>query len=169
MDSAEAQRWRDWLLRAIGGSPGRMRIMYRVDGGRHLQEWSVDELAGHQHARPVRIGNAASTQLQVDVWGEVLDALYLGEREAARLPEDRSRPDQARRAPRICLELARCWHMGYSRASPRHYVYSKAMAWAGINCFLRSKVAIGADASLVRRLGVLREEIHEEAVPRRPE
>ena len=109
----EAQRWRDWLLRAIAGSPGRMRIMYRVDGGRHLEEWSVDELPGYRHARPVRIGNAASTQLQVDVWGEVLDALYLGER--AGLPGS-----QQLDLARIKLvehlesvwESARCRHMG---------------------------------------------------------
>jgi len=158
----EAQRWRDWLLRSIAGSPGRMRIMYRVDGGRHLEEWSVDELAGYRHARPVRIGNAASTQLQVDVWGEVLDALYLGER--AGLPGSKQL-DLAR--IKLVEHLESVWNwpgagIWESRASPRHYVYSKAMAWAGINCFLRSKVAIGADASLVRRLGVLREEIHEE-------
>ena len=109
----EAQRWRDWLLRAIAGSPGRMRIMYRVDGGRHLEEWSVDELPGYRHARPVRIGNAASTQLQIDVWGEVLDALYLGER--AGLPGSKQL-DLARiklvEHLEICLELAWCRHMG---------------------------------------------------------
>ena len=75
----EACRWRDWLVRTIGGSPANMRIMYRVDGGRHLNEWSVSGLPGYRYARPVRIGNAASTQRQIDVWGEVLDTLHLAD------------------------------------------------------------------------------------------
>jgi GH15 family glucan-1,4-alpha-glucosidase len=83
----EARSWRDWLLRAIGGSPGDMRIMYRVDGDRHLDEWLVAGLPGYRHALPVRIGNAASTQLQVDVWGEVLDTLHLADQ--AGLPRSR--------------------------------------------------------------------------------
>ncbi len=102
----EAQRWRDWLLRAIAGSPGRMRIMYRVDGGRHLEEWSVDELPGYRHARPVRIGNAASTQLQVDVYGEVLDCSQLG---AARRVL-KSTPQQTEVEVRIVDHLAKVWN-----------------------------------------------------------
>ena len=73
----EAKDWRDWLLRAIAGSPERMRIMYRVDGSRHLSEWTVDTLPGYRYASPVRVGNAASTQHQIDVFGEVLDCLSL--------------------------------------------------------------------------------------------
>ena len=65
----EARCWRDWLVRTIGGSPANMRIMYRVDGGRHLNEWSVSGLPGYRYAQPVRIGNAASAQRQIDVLG----------------------------------------------------------------------------------------------------
>ena len=107
----EAQRWRDWLLRAIAGSPGRVLIMYRVDGGRHLEEWSVDELAGYRHARPVRIGNAASTQLQIDVWGEYVCVVF-GERAGLPAQATRSRPDKLVEHLEICLELAWCRHMG---------------------------------------------------------
>ena len=63
----EAREWRDWLLRAIAGSPERMRIMYRIDGSRHLSEWIVDTLPGYRYASPVRVGNAASIQHQIDV------------------------------------------------------------------------------------------------------
>ena len=76
----EAQKWRDWLLRAMAGSPDKMHIMYRVDGGRRLPEGTIDHLPGYGSASPVRIGNAASTQVQNDVWGEVLDSLRLAER-----------------------------------------------------------------------------------------
>src|SRR6185295_6092666 len=72
-------RWRDWLLRAIAGAPAHARVMYRVDGGRHLNEWTVSGLPGYRHAGPVRVGNAASTQRQNDVWGEVLDTLHLAD------------------------------------------------------------------------------------------
>ena len=74
----EATKWRDWLLRAIAGSPERMRIMYRVDGARHLTEWTVETLPGYRYSSPVRVGNAASTQHQIDVFGEVLELARFG-------------------------------------------------------------------------------------------
>ena len=135
----EAVHWRDWLLRAIGGSPGEMRIMYRVDGGRHLDEWNVPWLPGYGYAAPVRVGNAASTQLQVDVWGEVLDTLHLAD--LAGLPPSR-RADVLR--PKLVDHLTRIWdHPGSglweSRGELRHYTYSRVMAWVGIDRFLRSR------------------------------
>ncbi len=72
----EAQAWRDWLLRAVAGSPAQMQIMYGVAGERRLSEWEVSWLPGYEGSRPVRIGNAASAQLQLDVYGEVMDALH---------------------------------------------------------------------------------------------
>src|SRR5208282_449269 len=71
----EARAWRDWLLRAAAGSPDQVQIMYGIRGERYLREWKVDWLGGYQGAKPVRIGNAASEQLQLDVYGEVADAL----------------------------------------------------------------------------------------------
>ena len=77
---AEAAGWRDWLLRAVAGSPEQLRIMYKVDGSRHLAESEIEALPGYRYSRPVRVGNAASTQHQVDVYGELLDALDLARR-----------------------------------------------------------------------------------------
>ncbi|WP_428488348.1 glycoside hydrolase family 15 protein [Rhodopila sp.] len=157
----EARAWRDWLLRAIGGSPGKMRIMYRIDGSRHLDEWSVAGLPGYRHAVPVRIGNAASTQLQIDVWGEVLDTLHLAD--LAGLPQS-NHADRVRRG--LVEHLAAIWDqpgsgLWESRKQPRHYTYSRVMAWVGIDRFLRAHVADAGDAML-QRLAALRSEIHQE-------
>ncbi len=72
----EAERWRDWLVRAIAGDPDQMQIMYGVAGERRLPEFELHELPGYEGSSPVHIGNAASGQLQLDVYGEVLDSLY---------------------------------------------------------------------------------------------
>ena len=71
----EAQAWRDWLVRAVAGSPDQVQIMYGIRGERNLMEWEIPWLAGYEDSKPVRIGNAASEQLQLDVYGEVADAL----------------------------------------------------------------------------------------------
>jgi GH15 family glucan-1,4-alpha-glucosidase len=72
----EAESWREWLLRAIAGSPSQLQIMYGVRGERRLQEYELDWLGGYENSKPVRVGNAASLQFQLDVFGEVLDAMY---------------------------------------------------------------------------------------------
>ena len=74
---AEAEAWEQWLYRAIGGLPDKMRIMYRVDGGRQIEEREIGHLQGWNGAKPVRVGNAAATQRQLDVYGEVLDSAHL--------------------------------------------------------------------------------------------
>ncbi len=157
----EARNWRDWLLRAIGGSPENMRIMYRVDGDRHLDEWSVAGLPGYRHALPVRIGNAASTQLQIDVWGEVLDTLHLADQ--AGLPGSRQ-ADQVRKE--LVEHLAEVWNqpgagIWESRNKPRHYTYSRVMAWVAIDRFVRG-FGPGGDATVLRRMKALRRQIHDE-------
>src|SRR5437763_16533547 len=76
----EALRWREWLLRAAAGDPKRLQILYGVGGERRLPELELDWLPGYENSRPVRIGNAASRQLQLDVFGEVMDALYVSRR-----------------------------------------------------------------------------------------
>jgi GH15 family glucan-1,4-alpha-glucosidase len=157
----EAHAWRAWLLRAIGGSPDSMRIMYRVDGDRHLDEWCVAGLPGYRHALPVRVGNAASTQLQLDVWGEVLDTFHLAD--IAGLP-----PCEHAKHLREALteHLAGIWQnpgagLWESRKEPRHYTYSRVMAWVGIDRYVR---AHGSDAGKdsVRRMMALRDRIHRE-------
>jgi len=73
----EAIAWRDWMLRAVAGRPDRMRIMYRVDGARRLDEWHAKQLSGYENSSPVLVGNAASGQVQLDVYGELLDAMHV--------------------------------------------------------------------------------------------
>ena len=157
----EARNWRDWLLRAIGGSPENMRIMYRVDGDRHLDEWSVVGLPGYRHALPVRIGNAASTQLQIDVWGEVLDTLHLADQ--AGLPRSRQ-ADQVRK--KLVEHLADVWNqpgagIWESREQPRHYTYSRVMAWVAIDRFVRGQ-GTDTEDNVLRRMKALRRQIHDE-------
>ena len=72
----EAKAWREWLLRAVGGDPSQVQIMYGLAGERRLSEWEAQWLAGYEGAKPVRIGNAASEQMQIDIYGEVMDALH---------------------------------------------------------------------------------------------
>ena len=157
----EARNWRDWLLRAIGGSPENMRIMYRVDGDRHLDEWCVAGLPGYRHALPVRIGNAASTQLQLDVWGEVVDTLHLADQ--AGLPGSRQ-ADQVRK--QLVEHLADVWNqpgagIWESRNKPRHYTYSRVMAWVAVDRFVRA-FGSAAGENLLRRMKALRRQIDDE-------
>ena len=76
----EAGSWRDWLLRAVAGVPAQAQIMYSITGERRLTEWEIDWLPGYEGAKPVRIGNGAHGQIQIDVYGEVMDALYQAQR-----------------------------------------------------------------------------------------
>ena len=160
---AEATHWRDWLLRAIAGSPKRLRIMYRVDGSRHLSEWMVETLPGYRYASPVRIGNAASTQHQIDVFGEVLDALAVARRGGVPTTQQEAVAERE-----IIGHLEKVWNtegsgVWESRAELRHYTYSKVMAWVGLDRFLRHVEETGAvDAPTVERLTALRQTIHDE-------
>src|SRR5262249_20672300 len=75
-DSDEASAWRDWVGRAAPGSPEQLQIMYGIAGERRLWEWEIPWLDGYEASKPVRVGNAAHAQLQLDVYGEMMDALY---------------------------------------------------------------------------------------------
>ncbi len=159
----EAERWRAWLLRAIAGSPERIRIMYRVDGARHLSEWEVDSLPGYRRSLPVRIGNAASTQHQIDVFGEVLDCLHLAETAGI------SSSDQELLAVEALVRhLENTWStrgsgIWESRDRPRNYTYSKVMAWVGIDRSVRRlERATGKHADRIAHLDALRRTIHDE-------
>jgi GH15 family glucan-1,4-alpha-glucosidase len=159
----EAEAWRDWLLRAIAGSPDKMRIMYRVDGARHLGEWSVETLQGYRDARPVRVGNAASTQHQVDVYGEVLDCLSFARRAGIKVT-----PQQAEVEVRIVDHLAKVWDtpgsgVWESRSEPKQYTYSKVMAWVGVDRVLRDGISEGSlSPERQSQLETLRQTIHDE-------
>ena len=150
----EAGRWRDWVLRAVAGRPGRMQIMYRVDGGRRVPEYQAD-LPGWRHARPVNIGNAAATQHQVDVYGEVLRALDL-----ARQAGVESTAHEKAAGSLISAHLEQVWSspgsgIWESRKQPRHYTYSKVMAWVGLEADRRHAEREGGQADKVARLDAL--------------
>ena len=130
---AEAGKWRDWLLRAIAGDPSELQIMYGITGARRLPELELDWLAGYEGSRPVRVGNAAADQLQLDVWGETLDGLSFA-REAGL-----SRNDDAWRLQINLLEFLEgnwrepdngLWEM---RGDRQHFVHSKVMAWVAFD------------------------------------
>ena len=130
---AEAGKWRDWLLRAVAGDPSDLQIMYGLDGTRRLPEFALDWLPGYEGSRPVRIGNAAADQLQLDVWGETIDGLAFARE--ARL----SRNDEAWALQVNLLEFLEgnwrepdngLWEM---RGPRRHFVHSKVMAWVAFD------------------------------------
>ena len=125
----EAGAWRDWLLRAVAGMPPQAQIMYGIGGERRLTEWEIDWLPGYEGAKPVRIGNAAHDQLQLDVYGEVMDALYQAHRGGLASSADGWALQQA-----FLGHLAQIWRkpdrgIWESRSTPRHYTFSKVMAW----------------------------------------
>ncbi len=129
----EAVRWRLWLLRAIAGSPGQVQSLYGIDGERRLMEWEADWLAGYEHSQPVRIGNAASEQFQLDVYGEV--AVALSRTPAAN--DDLKTPSLAMEAALID-HLCKVWPLPdegiwETRGGAQHFVYSKVMAWVALN------------------------------------
>ena len=155
----EARAWRDWILRAIAGSPESIQIMYRLDGGREMSEWTADWLDGYRWSPPVRVGNAAARQRQIDVFGELIDVQHL----TARAGIDRI--PQGRIVERAIIErLETMWRepghgIWESRGEPRHYVYSKVMAWVAVDRFLRGTPDI--DDGLRLKFTRLRSEIHE--------
>jgi len=130
---AEAGRWRDWLLRAVAGDPGDLQIMYGLDGTRRLPEYTLDWLPGYEHSTPVRVGNAAVDQLQLDVWGEVLDGLYLAREAGMRFSEDGWALQRA-----LLDYLEGNWRQPdnglWEMRGPRQdFVHSKVMAWVAFD------------------------------------
>ncbi len=157
----EAKAWRDWLLRAVAGSPDQMQIMYGVAGERRLTEFELPELPGYEGSQPVRIGNAASEQLQLDVYGEVLDAFYQARRKGM------TRLDVA-----WCLERALASHIERIWSKPddgiwevrgkrRHFVHSKVMAWVAVDRAVRTMNEFNEEGPL-ERWTRLRADIHDE-------
>lgn len=157
----EARAWRDWLLRAVAGSPDQMQIMYGVAGERRLTEFELPDLPGYEGSQPVRIGNAASEQLQLDVYGEVLDAFYQARRK--RMP----RLDVAWNLERALVRhIERIWSkpddgIWEVRGKRRHFVHSKVMAWVAVDRAVRSMQEFGEDGPLESWMR-LRADIHDE-------
>jgi len=146
----EAQAWRGWLQRTIAGSPAQMQIMYSIAGERQLPEFTLDWLAGYEGSRPVRVGNAAAVQLQLDVYGEVMDALHQARNGG--IPADRE-AWQMQRA--LATHLEGIWRepdqgMWEVRGGSRHFTYSKVMAWVAIDRAISDMETYGLPGPLVR-------------------
>ncbi len=129
----EAGAWRDWLLRAVAGVPAQVQIMYGIMGEHRLPEWEIDWLPGYEGAKPVRIGNGAHGQTQIDVYGEVMDALYQAQRGGLTSNADSWNLQQA-----LLAHLADVWRepdrgIWESRRPPRHFTFSKVMAWVAFD------------------------------------
>ena len=154
----EALAWYNWLLRAAAGWPASMQIMYGILGQRRLLEWEVDWLLGYEGARPVRVGNAAHGQLQLDVYGELIDALY-----QARLAELKLDETSWALGRAIIEHLEEVWdqpdHGIWERRGERkHYVFSKVMTWVAFDRAVKAVERFKFDAPL-DRWRVLRDEI----------
>jgi GH15 family glucan-1,4-alpha-glucosidase len=157
----EARAWRDWLMRAVAGSPEQMQIMYGLGGERRLPEWEATWLPGFEQASPVRIGNAAASQLQLDVYGEVADAMFqarvqgmppskrsgaIGRALMDYLEENWNHPDEG------------IWEV---RGPRQHFTHSKVMAWVAFDRAVKAVEQLGTEGPIERWAG-LRDRIHAE-------
>jgi len=150
----EASAWHDWLLRAVAGSPDNMQIMYGIMGQRRLLEWEAGWLPGYEGAQPVRVGNAAHAQLQLDVYGELIDAFY-----QSRLAELKLDQGSWALARTIVEHVENVWdqpdHGIWERRGERkHYVFSKAMTWVAIDRAIKGAERFGFDAPFERWRGL---------------
>ncbi len=155
----EARDWRNWLLRAVAGRPDQLQIMYGLAGERQLTEWEVPWLPGFQGASPVRIGNAAATQLQLDVYGEIADAIF-----QARLHGLPSHPRDDAIAQAQCAHLETVWRepddgIWETRGPRQHFTHSKVMAWVAFDRAVKAAEQLGL-AGPVDRWRAVRDEIH---------
>ena len=159
----EAIAWREWLLRAAAGRPEELQIMYSVRGERHLTELEIEWLPGYENSKPVRVGNAAFKQYQLDVYGEVMDVLHLTRRLGLPPSED---------AWRVQLTLMRFLEDGWRepdegiwevRGPRRHFTHSKVMAWVAFDRSVAAVENFGLDGP-VERWRAIRDEIRNEVL-----
>jgi GH15 family glucan-1,4-alpha-glucosidase len=156
----EAQSWRDWLHRSIAGSPDQLQIMYGIAGERQLMEWEVPWLPGYQGAAPVRVGNAAAGQVQLDVYGEVMSALHWSRRSGLAAP-----PSAWDLQRTMLAHLAAIWEepdegIWEVRGGRRHFTFSKIMAWVAMDRAIKDATTYGLEAP-VDEWCALRDRIHE--------
>jgi GH15 family glucan-1,4-alpha-glucosidase len=157
----EAIAWRDWLLRTVAGDPSTLRIMYGLQGTRRLPELELSWLPGYEHSRPVRTGNAAVTQLQLDVYGEVMDALHLSRRVGI-APD----PESWALQKALMRFLERAWRQPDEgiwevRGPRRHFTHSKVMAWVAFDRAVKAVERYGLEGPL-DRWRQLRADVHED-------
>ncbi len=157
----EAGEWRDWLHRSVAGSPNQIQIMYGLGGERRLAEWEVDWLPGYQGAAPVRVGNAASAQLQLDIFGELFEALHLA-REGGLVEAPASWQLQCS----IIKHLEEIWQepdegIWETRGGRRQFVYSKVGAWVAFDRMVKDVEAHDLPGP-VEHWAAIRDQIHAE-------
>jgi GH15 family glucan-1,4-alpha-glucosidase len=146
----EAKAWKNWLRRAIAGSPDQLQIMYGIAGERNLLEWEATWLAGYESSKPVRVGNAASTQVQLDVYGEILDAYYHAE-----LGIEDGDPESFKLPTNIVEHLETIWQqpdqgIWETRSGAKQFTYSKVMAWVAFDRAIRAANHFGCEAPIER-------------------
>jgi GH15 family glucan-1,4-alpha-glucosidase len=146
----EASAWHSWLLRAAAGSPADMQIMYGIMGQRRLLEWEAGWLPGYEGAQPVRVGNAAHAQLQLDVYGELMDAFHQSRMAELKLDDGTWDLECA-----VLEHLAEVWDqpdhgIWERRGDGKHYVSSKVMTWVAFDRAIKSAEKFGFDAPLDR-------------------
>jgi GH15 family glucan-1,4-alpha-glucosidase len=144
----EAQAWREWLLRAVAGSPDQLQIMYGIAGERRLTEWTAPWLPGYENSAPVRIGNAAHSQLQLDVFGEIMDVHHQARRRGL------STNVSGWNAQLAFLDhLAKIWRepdegIWEVRGGPRQFTHSKVMAWVAFDRAIKSAETFGLEGPI---------------------
>src|ERR1700728_1472099 len=157
----EALAWRDWLLRAVAGDVSKLQIMYGPGGERRLDEWEADWLPGYEGSVPVRIGNAASDQYQLDVYGEVMSALY---------SSARAEGTQSRASWGLQRQLVTFLEKGWTepddgiwevRGPRRHFTHSKVMAWVAVDRAIKTADKCTLDGP-IQQWKKIRQEIHDQ-------
>jgi GH15 family glucan-1,4-alpha-glucosidase len=161
----EANAWREWLMRAIAGVPDDMQIMYGIAGERRLDEYELPHLSGYMDSKPVRIGNAAAGQLQLDVYGEVLDSLYQARRLGLATTNDLWAMERG-----LAKHLETLWKepdegIWEVRGGRRNFTWSKIMAWVAFDRAVRTMEEFGAPGDL-EQLRRAREEVRAEVETR---
>ncbi len=161
----EAEEWRDWLVRAVAGRPEQIRIMYGIGGERRLPELELPWLPGFEESAPVRIGNAAYSQFQLDVFGEVLDATYHSWKHGVPNDENDWRIDCA-----LVRYLETAWRepdegIWEVRGPRRHFTHSKVMAWVAMDRAVKGVEQFGLSGP-VDKWRAIRDEIHQEVCTR---
>lgn len=158
---AEARAWRDWLLRAVAGSPRQLQSLYGIAGEHRLTEVELPWLPGYENSSPVRVGNGAYTQLQLDVYGEIMSALYLAR-------ENRMHPNEdAWRVQRVMMEhLETIWRepdegIWEVRGKRKHFTHSKVMAWLAFDRAVETIARFGREGPL-DRWKQMRDAVHAE-------
>ncbi|HXX03959.1 MAG TPA: glycoside hydrolase family 15 protein [Xanthobacteraceae bacterium] len=157
----EAQAWREWLLRAVAGSPDQLQIMYGIGGERRLTEWTASWLPGYENSAPVRVGNAAHSQLQLDVFGEIMDVHHQARRSGLSANESGWAAQLA-----FLDHLKQIWRepddgIWEVRGERRQFTHSKVMAWVAFDRAIKSAETFGLEGPL-DEWRKLREEISDE-------